>query len=56
MTPERPGRGPTVRWYRTLRYESLSTIADVWFTERDDGRTTWHLQGKQKNHRPPSRP
>src|SRR5215210_8020641 len=30
-TPERPGRAPTKQWYRTLRYERLSEVADVWF-------------------------
>jgi hypothetical protein len=41
-------RPPTVQWFRTLRYEKLSKIADVWITERADGRASWHLQGKAK--------
>ena len=50
-TPERPGRAPTTQWFRTLRYEKLSKIADVWITERADGRASWRLQGKQKKFR-----
>ena len=49
--PEYPGRAPTMQWFRTLRYEKLSKVADVWFTERADGRASWRLQGKAKKSR-----
>jgi hypothetical protein len=48
---EGPGRAPTFQWHRTLRYEKLSEVADVWFTERADGRASWRLQGKAKRRR-----
>ena len=51
QTPERPGRGPTTQWFRTLRYTKLSEVADVWITERADGRASWMLQGKEKKRR-----
>jgi hypothetical protein len=54
-TPERPGRGPTKQWYRALCYQKLSKVADVWFTERGDGRASWYLQGKAKKRRPSAR-
>ena len=50
--PEHGGRPPTTQWYRTLRYTKLSAVADVWFTERGDGRAYWQLQGKPKKRRP----
>ena len=49
--PERAGRPPTTQWFRTLHYEKLSKVADVWFTERPDGRASWQLQGKSKKRR-----
>jgi len=49
--PERAGHAPTTQWFRTLRYEKLSKVADVWVTERADGRASWRLQGKQKKLR-----
>jgi hypothetical protein len=49
--PERAGRAPTMQWFRTLRYEKLSKVADVWVTERADGRASWRLQGKAKKRR-----
>lgn len=49
--PEQAGHPPTMQWFRTLRYEKLSKVADVWVTERADGRASWRLQGKEKNHR-----
>ena len=53
---ERAGRPPTTQWFRTLRYEKLSKVADVWFTEHADGRASWQLVGKQKPGRPGRRP
>lgn len=49
--PERARRPPTMQWFRTLRYNKLSNVAEVWFTERSDGRASWRLQGKAKTHR-----
>ena len=49
--PERGGRAPTTQWFRTLRYEKLSKVADVWITERADGLASWRLQGKAKKRR-----
>jgi hypothetical protein len=46
--PERAGRAPTMQWFRTLRYEKLSKVVDVWFRERADGRASWQLLGKAK--------
>jgi hypothetical protein len=54
-SPERAGRAPTKQWYRTLRYEKLSKVADVWFTERGDGRASWSLRGKPRKLRPSGR-
>ena len=52
--PEGPGQAPTMQWFRTLQYEKLSDVADVWFVERADGGAYWRLQGKaKKRHRPP---
>ena len=51
QTPERAGRPPTMQWFRTLLYEKLSKVADVWITERADGRAWWRLQGKAKKRR-----
>jgi len=45
-TPRRAGRAPTIQWYRTLCFDKLSKVADVWFTERADGQASWRLQGK----------
>ena len=50
-TPERAGRPPTMQWFRTLQYEKLSDVADVWFIERADGGAYWRLQGKSKKRR-----
>lgn len=49
--PERAGCPPTTQWFRTLRYEKLSKVADVWITEHADGRASWKLQGKAKKRR-----
>jgi hypothetical protein len=37
-----------MQWFRTVRCGKLPKIAGVWFTERDDGRASWRLQGKPK--------
>jgi hypothetical protein len=47
-TPQRGGHAPTKQWFRTLRYEKLSKVANVCVTERADGRASWRLQGKAK--------
>jgi hypothetical protein len=46
--PEGGGRPPKTRWLRSLHYEKLSDVANVWITERGDGRVSWQLVGKQK--------
>ena len=43
---EASDRPPTTQWHRTLQYWNLSEVAEVWFTERSDGRAHWQLQGK----------
>ena len=49
--PEHRGRPPTMQWFRTLRYDNLSKVAAVHFTERGDGRASWSLHGKEKKRR-----
>lgn len=49
--PERAGSAPTMQWFRMLHYEGLSKVANVWITERADGRASWQLQGKLKKRR-----
>jgi hypothetical protein len=48
---EHAGRPMTMQWFRTLRYEKLSKVVDVWITERADGRASWRLQGKHTKFR-----
>jgi hypothetical protein len=48
-TPERRGHAAAKQWFRTLRYEKLSEVANVRITERADGRASWQLQGKAKD-------
>ena len=45
-TPERDGKPPVVRHFRTLHYHSLSNDADVIFVETDGGSVHWELRGK----------
>jgi hypothetical protein len=44
--PERNNNPPSIERHRHIRYESLSKMADVWITERSDGKANWQLQGK----------
>ena len=46
VTVEGASGDPIVRRHRTLVYEHLSAVADVWITERSDGAVSWQLQGK----------
>ncbi len=43
---ELDGDPPTIHHFRTLLYEHLSEVADVWIAERSDGSVHWWLQGK----------
>src|SRR5206468_2568902 len=43
---EAAGKSPVRQRHRTLVYEGLSKVADVWITERNDGSTSWQLVGK----------
>lgn len=45
-TPEREGRPPTFELQRQLRFEKLSDTADVYVTERKDGRVSIMFLGK----------
>jgi hypothetical protein len=51
QTVERGNHPPTTQWFRTLRYEQLSKVANVCITERPDGRASWQLHGKMKKGR-----
>lgn len=46
QTSEDGDRPPTRKRHRTLVYEQLSSVADVWITESPDGRAHWQLIGK----------
>ena len=46
--PEFPTRRPWIQHHRYILYHSLSNVADVWITERPDGKIHWQLQGKYK--------
>ncbi|XVJ58925.1 MAG: hypothetical protein HEQ23_05800 [Tepidisphaera sp.] len=41
-------RPPTMRRSRTLQYSRFSDVAQVWFSERPDGRISWQLVGKER--------
>jgi hypothetical protein len=41
-------RPPTMQHSRTLQYSRLSDVAQVWFSERPDGRVSWQLVGKRR--------
>jgi hypothetical protein len=43
---EKNGSPPSVKHYRQIRYNNLSDVAEVWITDRPDGRASWQLQGK----------
>jgi hypothetical protein len=38
--------GQRIEHHRLIRYHELSDVAEIWITERPDGRVHWHLQGK----------
>jgi hypothetical protein len=44
--PERDEKAPTREQHRMIRYEKMSDVADIWITEREDGRACLQLQGK----------
>lgn len=45
--PEEIETPPSTEYLREIRYHGLSEVADVWITERPDGKIHWRLQGKQ---------
>jgi len=44
--PENDDAGPRIHHHREIRYHNLSDVADVWITERPDGKIFWQLQGR----------
>ena len=44
--PERANEPPRIEHHRDIRYHNLSDVAEIWITERPDGKIFWHLQGK----------
>ncbi len=44
--PENENEAPKIQHHRGIRYFGLSETAEVWITERPDGRIFWQLQGK----------
>jgi hypothetical protein len=54
QTSEDGDRPPTRTRHRTLVYERLSSVADVWITESTDGLAHWELTGKYLGPRPTS--
>jgi hypothetical protein len=43
---EQNDKAPTREQRRTIRYQQISNVADIWITEREDGGAFWQLQGK----------
>lgn len=43
---EKDDRPPSLQYHRQIRYEHLSTVADVWIEEHRNGKAWWQLQGK----------
>lgn len=43
---EREGEAPRIEPHRHIRYGNLSDVAEVWITERPDGKIYARLQGK----------
>lgn len=43
---EKAGQPNSIQRFRTLVYENLSDVADVWITERENGKAFCQLQGK----------
>ena len=46
--PERENEPPRIQHHRDIRYHNLSDVAEIWITERPDGRIFWRLQGKYR--------
>ena len=44
--PEKENQAPELQRHREIRYYKLSEVADIWITERPDGKIFWQLQGK----------
>lgn len=44
--PAREGEAPRIEPHRSIRYGNLSEVAEVWITERPDGKIYARLQGK----------
>jgi hypothetical protein len=44
--PEQQGKPSSIEYHREIRYENMSDVADIWITERPDGKVYWQLQGK----------
>jgi hypothetical protein len=44
--PERENKAPRIQHHRDIRYHNLSDVAEIWITERPDGKIFWQLQGK----------
>jgi hypothetical protein len=43
---EKDNAPPSLKCSRQIRYERLSTVADVWIVEHPNGKAWWQLQGK----------
>ncbi len=43
---ENENEGPRIQHHRDIRYHNLSDVAEVWITERPDGKIFWQLHGK----------
>lgn len=44
--PEQKDEAPRIQHHRDIHYHSLSDVAEIWITERPDGKIFWQLQGK----------
>lgn len=44
--PEDDDSPPRTVYHREVRFYTLSDVADVWISERPDGKVFWQLQGK----------
>ena len=51
--PEAENKAPRIERHREVRYNSLSDVADVSFTERPSGEVDWCLVGKYIGDQPP---
>lgn len=43
---ERDDKAPAVQHYRTIRYQRMSDVAEIWIALRPDGIDYWQLHGK----------